>query len=152
MGGICTRISPESILINVRETGKDAIVRRLVAALARINAVSDPDLLQKEVMEREELASTCVGLGCAVPHAHSATVESTMIAAASLNPPVDLDAFDGEPVSLVFLIAGPEGSAGLHLRILSKLARLLHDQEFREELRNADDPGTFFDVLCRKDG
>ena len=152
MGGICARIAPESILINVQAPEKEAVIHRLVAALARSGAVSDPALLEKDVLEREELVSTCVGLGCAVPHAHSAAAATTMIAAASLNPPADLDAPDGEPVSLVFLIAGPEDSAGLHLRILSKLARLLHDGEFRDELRNAEDPEAFLEILRGRDG
>ena len=151
MGGICTRISPESIFVNLRETGKEGLVRTLVDALSRLHAVSETGILVKDIMEREDLATTCIGLGCAVPHAHSAAVKTTMIAAASLDPPLNLETPDGEPVSLVFLIAGPEDSAALHIRILSKLARLLHDPVFREDLKNAEQPEDFFDRICRKD-
>jgi len=151
MGGICKRLSPDCILLNLQETGKEAVIRRLVESLGGVHAIADVQAVVNDVMEREKLASTCVGLGCAVPHAHSEALETTMLAAATLNPPVDMDAPDGEPVSLVFLIAGSKNGAGLHLRLLSKLARLLHNEEFREELRQAAEPKDFYDSVCRRD-
>lgn len=155
MGGICKRIVPESIILNPASQGKsqekEDIIRQLVDSLAKRQEVSDAEQLIKDILEREDLASTCLGLGCAVPHAHSSAVTTTVIAAARLDPPLELDAPDGEPVSLMFLLAGPRNSAGLHIKLLSKLSRLLHDSTFREQLRKAGTAEEFYQLLCKKD-
>lgn len=152
MGGICTRLNPECILLESREREKEAVIRQLVNLLAEHHTVSDPDQVVEQILEREELASTCLGFGCAVPHAHTTGVDTTVLAAARLVPPIECDTPDGEPVSLMFLMAGPENSAGLHIRLLSKLARLLHDDTFREELRSVNSQKEFYDLICKKDG
>ncbi len=153
MGGICKRLPAECILLDCHDPAaeKEPIIRRLVEALAQVHGISDADQLVRDIMEREELASTCLGFGCAVPHAHSPILKNTVIAAARLNPPLNFDAPDNEPVSLVFLMVGPENSAVLHLKLLSKLARLLHDAGFREELLKAETQEAFHQLICRKD-
>lgn len=155
MGGICKRIVPESIILDPasqeKTQEKEVIIRNLVDALAERQEVSDADQLFRDILEREELASTCLGLGCAVPHAHSSAVDTTIIAAARLHPPLELDAPDGEPVSLMFLLAGPRNSAGLHIKLLSKLSRLLHDSIFREQLHKAETAEEFYQLICEKD-
>jgi len=152
MGGICRRMSPECIILDLEEQNKERVIRLLTEKLAETHHIDDPELLVKDILEREQLASTCLGLGCAVPHAHSAAAESTFIAAARLDPPQHFEAPDGEPVSLIFLLAGPPNSAGLHIRLLSKLARLLHNSAFRESLKHAETPEEFYQIICDKDG
>jgi mannitol/fructose-specific phosphotransferase system IIA component (Ntr-type) len=148
MGGICKRLVPECVILDIDESDKEKVFRRLVEALARVHNISDREQLVKDILERETLAPTCLGLGCALPHAHSKALDSTVIAAARLNPPQDPD---DEPVSLVFLMAGPEDSAGLHLKLLSKLARLLHNSEFRKQLREAEQTIDFYNLICQRD-
>jgi mannitol/fructose-specific phosphotransferase system IIA component (Ntr-type) len=158
MGAICTRLPAECIFIQGKSPGgklpldKEQVVRLLAERLARTGAVEDTEMLIRDVLEREQLASTCLGFGCAVPHAHSQAVSSTVLAAASLDPPLTLETPDGQPVSLLFLMAGPVQSAALHLRLLSKLARLLHDPIFRDELREASDAKEFHERICLKEG
>lgn len=142
---------PECILLDPQEQGKERVVRRLVDMLAHVHDISDTEQLVNDIMKREELGSTCIGSGCAVPHAHSSTLDATIIAAARLSPPQDFTAPDGEPVSLVFLMTGPEAHAGLHIRLLSKLARLLHDSAFRKELREVGTAEGFSRLICRKE-
>ncbi|MBL7007184.1 MAG: PTS sugar transporter subunit IIA [Spirochaetia bacterium] len=153
MGGICKRLPVKCILLDCYDPAaeKDPIIRRLVEALAQVYEIQDTDQLVKDIMEREELASTCLGFGCALPHAHSPILKTTAIAAARLDPPLNFKAPDDEPVELVFLMVGPENSAVLHLKLLSKLVRLLHDAGFREELLKAETPEAFHQLICRKD-
>ena len=152
MGSICGRLLPECILLDSQEQGTGNIVRRLVGMLAQVHDIADTEQLVNDIMKREELGSTCIGSGCAVPHAHSSTLDTTVIAVARLNPSQDFAASDGEPVSLVFLMAGPETSASLHIKLLSKLARLLHDSDFRKELREVETVEGFRQLVCRKEG
>ncbi|MDA3832982.1 MAG: PTS sugar transporter subunit IIA [Spirochaetales bacterium] len=151
MGGICKRMLPECVVLNPPGQDKESIIRELVGLLTKAYEITDSEQLVSDILEREELTSTCLGFGCAVPHAHSVALNTTIIAAARLDPPRDFDTPDGEPVSLVFLLAGPEHSAGLHIRLLSKLARLLHDPAFREKLRSAEHAEEFHRLICQKD-
>ncbi len=151
MGPICRRLLTECVLLDIRTESKEELVSMLVAAIARAHTVSDEQLLVRDVLEREELASTCIGLGCAVPHAHSAAIDTTIIAAARLKPPFGDNTPDSRPVELVFLMAGPENSAGLHLRLLSRLARLLHNDSFRGALMQAESGEEFRNLICEED-
>ncbi len=151
MGGLCTRLLPECVLLDPLQQDKERVIRQLVDRLASSHSITDPDTLFEQVMEREKLGSTCLGFGCAVPHARTDSAGTTVIAAARLNPPVSMDAPDGEPVSLVFLMAGPEKSAALHLRLLSKLARLLHSDSLRAQLCEASTAEDFHQIICSRD-
>lgn len=151
MGGICKRLLPEAILIKPEAGTKEELIAELVELLAEHHAVEEPERLIEDILEREQLASTCLGFGCAVPHAHSGSVETTHLAAAVLDPPLEIDTPDGEPVSLLFLMVGPKNSAGLHIRLLSKLARLLHDEQLRSDLKSVSDKTEFHQLICRKD-
>ena len=151
MGGLCTRLLPECVLLDPPQQDKERVIRQLVDQLAISHSITDPDTLFEQVMEREKLSSTCIGFGCAVPHARSDAAQATVIAAARLNPPVLMEAPDGEAVSLVFLMAGPEKSAALHLRLLSKLARLLHSDSLRQQLREAATAEEFHQIICSRD-
>jgi fructose-specific phosphotransferase system IIA component len=152
MGGICKRLSPETVLLDPPEEKKEEIIRRLIGILEDSGAITDTETLTRDVFAREEIGTTCIGHGCAVPHAHSEAVESTVFAAARLNPPKDFNACDEESVFLVFLMAGPKSSGNLHIRLLSKLARLLNDASFREDLFRAPTAEEFYRIICTKEG
>ncbi len=130
------------------KAGALAAVTRLLASGG--NAGTAEELLSK-VLAREELASTGIGEGVAIPHATVPGVPETVMAVARLAKPVDFTAIDGQEVDLVFLLAGPEGSSGVHLQILSKLARLLHAPEFRAAARAAPDGTALADLLYARD-
>jgi mannitol/fructose-specific phosphotransferase system IIA component (Ntr-type) len=102
-------------------------------------------------MAREELASTSLGSGCAVPHAHSETLSTSLLAAARITPPADLDTPDGQPISLIFLLVGPSKNTIVHLKLLSKLARLLHDEVFRQQLLVSNSPEAFHALICKQE-
>jgi len=151
MGDITDRLDPGCILLEARSAKKEQVISQLVDLLAQAHAIADADELLRAIMKREELSSTCVGYGCAIPHAHSHVLHDTIIAAARVDPPLRCRTPDGSPLSIVFLMAGPEDSAGLHMRLLSKLARLLHDPTFREALQAAKDSQEFLQIIAAKD-
>jgi len=152
MGVLCNRLAPDCILIDVQEQDKEQIIQLLVAALDATHHLSDPQRLLSDIMAREKLASTCLGSGCAVPHAHSDTLSTSILAAARINPPAKFDTPDDQPVSLIFLLVGPPKNAVVHLKLLSKLARLLHDGKFRQQLLEAKSAEEFHALICKKDG
>lgn len=151
MGVLSSKLKPECILMDPNESEKETLYRRMINLLASQYEINNPDGLYESVLEREKMVSTCIGFGCAVPHCHSDLLDKTVFTAARLKPPLDFDTPDGEAVSLVFLMAGPEKNTGIHIKLLSKLSRLLHDPRFRDELRNASDAGEFYNILSVKD-
>lgn len=151
MEGICKRLKPSCILLDLDAKDKKTIITKLVHALDHCHPIPSTDRLITDILAREKLASTCLGAGCAVPHAHSVGLKTSYIAAARLTHPLEVETPDGEPVTLVFLLVGPPQNASTHLKLLSKLARLLHDQQFREALGKVASPEEFLSTVCLKE-
>ena len=99
------------------------------------------------VEERESVLTTGIGFGVAIPHARSAAVKELTSSVASARRPVPFDSIDGEPVRLFFLIVGPDASAGLHVKILSRIARLVRRENVRQRLVDARTPDEFYRIL-----
>ena len=152
MIGICKRLDPSCILLDLHEQDKQRIIELLVDALHAVHHLSDPQKLLDDIMAREKLASTCLGSGCTVPHAHSDTLDTSILAAARITPPAKFETPDGQPISLVFLLVGPPKNAVVHLKLLSKLARLLHDEPFRQQLLASNSAEEFYALICSKEG
>jgi fructose-specific phosphotransferase system IIA component len=128
-----------------------AALAAAVDILSRNGKVSDPLKLHENLIQREALGSTGIGHGVAVPHVLCDAVSSLMFAVLTLKQGVDFKAEDGRKVDLIFLIAGPKGETASHLKLLSKLVRLLHDQDFRESLRGASDAGALASLIYERE-
>ena len=149
---ISSRISPECVYINPVVDSKEALLKMMVEGLASTHDIADKDLLYNDVLSREELCVTALGLGCAVPHALSAAMDKTVMAAAVLKEGIDFKSPDGEPVTIILMMVGPESGAHIHLKLLSKTARLLHSEDFRKELLQAENPADFLRIFAEREG
>ncbi|MDR1177369.1 MAG: PTS sugar transporter subunit IIA [Spirochaetaceae bacterium] len=139
--------SERSAAVQIEVKDKGAALAAAVDVLCRDGKVLDAGKLHDEVIRREALASTGIGHGAALPHVLCDEVSSLMFAALTLKQGVDFKAEDGQKVDLVFLVAGPRGETASHLKLLSKLARLLHDQDFRDSLRAASDAASLASLI-----
>lgn len=144
-------LSPECILIHPEVTEKKDLISLLVDSLASSGIELDKKQLVHDVMEREKLSSTGLENGCAIPHAHSKALDQTVIAAAVLAKGVDFTTPDSCPAKIVFFIAGPKGNAGHHLKLISKLARVLNDSEFREQLEQVETREDFLNLIKKRE-
>jgi fructose-specific phosphotransferase system IIA component len=144
-------LDPACVVVDLDVRSKDEAIKCLVDLVSAGDAVADRDGLLRDVMAREALAPTGMGMSCAIPHAHSVSVLKTAVAAARLRNPVDFGAPDGSPASLVFLMVGPKDAAGVHLKLLSKFARFLHDDSFREAAMAASDAVAFSELIFARD-
>lgn len=140
-------LPPGHVLVAVDAGTKEAVIAALVRAVADAEAVLDVDLLEADVLAREGALSTGVGHGIALPHARSAATSGTVLALATLRHPVDFAAFDGEPVRIAALLAGPEAERGGHVRLLSRVSLLLSDGAVRRRLLDARTPAEALAVL-----
>jgi len=146
-----TVFSASCAAVNVRAATKSEAIAALVDLLAAAGKAPDRTGLLAAVMEREALAPTGLGEDCAIPHAQTDTVTETAIAAIRLAEPMDFGAPDGTSARLVFLIVGPKDSAALHLRYLSRLARVLSDPDFHDAAIAAPNAAVFSATLLATD-
>ena len=151
MLSITSHISPECVYINPEVESKEELLRMMVEGLASAHEIADRELLYNDILSREELCVTSLGLGCAVPHALSAALDKTIMAAAVLKDGIDFKAPDEEPVTIILMMAGPESGARIHLKLLSKIARLMHIEEFRNQLRQAEKPEDFLRIFSDRE-
>ena len=101
----------------------------------------------RAVREREAVLSTGIGHGVAIPHGKSAAVSDLRMAAGRAASPVEFDALDGQPVSLFFLLVGPESAAGPHIKALSRISRIVRRDDVRERLVAARSAEEFLRAL-----
>jgi len=139
-------LTPDRVLVPLNARDKQGIIAELAERLvSRVGG--DLETVLRAIEERESVLSTGVGFGVAIPHARSAAVGELAIVGGVSAEPVPYDSIDGEPVRLFFLIVGPESSAGLHVKILSRIARLVRRDGVRRHLVEARTPDEFYHVL-----
>jgi nitrogen PTS system EIIA component len=125
---------------------KKSVIAELTRHLTQRSGGSFDEVLEA-VEEREAVLSTGIGFGVAIPHARSPAVRELSLVCGVSQTPVPFDSIDGEPVRLFFLIVGPESSAGQHVKVLSRIARLVRRENLRKRLCEADTPDEFYSVL-----
>ncbi len=142
------------------DTGVRALVVKTKAnalhVLAELLARGDPRLSAAEVeqvlVRREDLQSTGVGGGVAIPHGSMDQLERIVGALLVCKPPIDFAAIDGEPVSILFAIVGPKRSTGEHLKTLARVSRLLRDDDFRRRLVEAPTADRVVSLIGSEEG
>ena len=130
-------LANESIVLGLKAEKKEEVWEMLANSFKEIGAVHDVAKYLEDVAIRETKGTTGVGFGVAIPHAKSEGVTKPALAMAQLETPIDVQSLDGSKADLFFLIAAPIQGEDIHLRALSKLARLLIHGSFLESLRTA---------------
>ena len=126
------------ILTEFKSEDKDSVINELVDLLKGDSRIIDLEEVRKCVFEREEKMSTGVGKGFAIPHGKTNSVTDILAAFGKSETPIEYDSLDGEPVHLVFLLIGKENLVAKHIKLLSRISRLMNNEEFRKKLINAD--------------
>jgi PTS system fructose-specific IIA component/PTS system nitrogen regulatory IIA component len=132
-------INVDSIRANLKASTKEAVIREMVGALAEAGQVRGDDLegIIKAIMKREELGSTGIGRGVAVPHTKHPSVDHLVGTVAVSAAGVDFNSLDGEKVQLFFLLVSPPDRPGDHLRALENISRQLRDGMFCKFLKQS---------------
>ena len=141
-------LSTDRIALGAQVSDKEQAIDKLVELQMAGGCIDDREAYRKAILAREEMSSTAIEQGIAVPHAKSDAVSAPSLAAMTLTQGVDYGAMDGQPSDLLFMIAAPL-NGDLHLEILSRLMVLLMDGEFVKALRSAADAQQFMAVIDR---
>lgn len=131
-------LQKESIELNLSFQNKDELLSYIIQLAERSGKIADIESASKAVFDRERIMSTGVGKGIALPHAKTNSVADSVGALIILNSPIDFEALDGKPVNIIFLLMGRESNVGNHLRLLSKVSRLLNNDAFRSKLLKSE--------------
>lgn len=139
-------LSKDSIMLNAAPKSKPEAINMLIDLQVKGGKISDREAYKKGILAREEMSSTAVGEGIAIPHAKSTAVKAPSLAAMTVPNGVDYEAMDDEPSNLLFMIAAPN-DGDVHLEVLSRLMTMLMDEDFKEKLLAAKDKGEFLKVI-----
>lgn len=139
-------LDPERVIALDVES-KQGALEALVTAAATSDAVTDPEALLSAVLEREELLSTGIGLGIAIPHAKIPSVKRFVVVVGRHAQGIDFGSIDGRPVRIAVLIAGPQDAQKDYLELLAQLSKRLKVEPIREEVIAATERQRVVDLL-----
>ena len=144
-------LKPQSVLLNADPVTKADAIYTLGELMEKGGNLIDKGEYLAAVFAREESGSTGLGDGIATPHAKSAGVKEAGLAAMVVPHGVDFEALDGQPSRLFFMIAAPEGAADTHVEVLSQLAMMVIDPDFKEALIAAPTVERFLELITAKE-
>jgi len=140
-------LSPKTMLLNIDVSEKDQAIDQLVDVLFKADKISDANEYKAAILEREELSTTGIGDGIAIPHAKMKAVKEPAIAFGKSVSGVDYESLDGKPAHLFFMIAAPDGANNTHLEALARLSGLLMNAELRYQLLKAATPEEIIEAI-----
>jgi len=144
-------LDKESIITELKGVSKKQVLEELIEALLEKRPHLDRDHLMKVLLERERLGSTGIGDGIAIPHGKLKDLDQLALSFGKSTRGVDFESMDGKPVHLFFLLVAPESCAGIHLRALAKIARLLKNGSVRKRLGAVSTPEEVYSVIQQED-
>lgn len=144
-------LDKRSISLDATPADKKATLDMAVELMAKSGKLMDVEQYRAQVYAREEESTTGIGEGIAIPHGKCDAVKTPGLAAMVIKNGVDYDSLDGEPVTLLFLIAAPNTKDNVHLDVLSKLSVMLMDENFTTSLRNAKSVEEFLQIIDAAD-
>ena len=139
------------IVSRLTSSDKTGVLRELVRVLAQVEEEVDEERMLEILLERESLGSTGIGEGVAIPHGKSKDVKRLLASFGRSLPGIDFQSLDGKPAHLFFLLVAPENSAGIHLKALARISRLMKDQAFRKRLMEANSSEEIYSLFSEGD-
>lgn len=144
-------LSPDAITVDLKATDKKSAIVELVDILKTTRKLKSTDEIIEVVLEREKLGSTGIGQGVAIPHGKTDVLQEQAGALGISRKGIEFNSLDGEPVHIVFLLAGPPEVAGQHLKALSRISRLFKDKFLRQAIRDAASVEEVIKIIQQED-
>jgi PTS system fructose-specific IIC component len=144
-------LSEQVVRTNLPGTTKSDVINAIIELAASQDRVLDKEKVREAIFEREKIMSTGVGAGFAIPHAKSDAVSDIVAAFAVTSQPIDYQSLDDQPVRIVFLLVGRENMVGPHIKLLSRISRLMNNEEFRQKLLEAASPKDVLEIFRKEE-
>lgn len=147
-----SEILNEDLLIpNLQSKNKKGVLEELAGVLVGQRKLPDLEKVVEVLLDREKLGSTGIGDGIAIPHGKIKDLEGVVASFGRSRGGVDFESIDQKPTHLFFLLVAPENSAGIHLKALARISRLLKDPSFRKRLMEAESKEQLFQIISEED-
>ncbi len=144
-------LNEKVIVTNLPGTTKNEILNAMIELAAKSDRVTDKERMRSAILEREKIMSTGVGSGFAIPHGKTDAVQDIVAAFAITEQPIDYQSLDDQPVRIVFLLVGKDNSVGPHIKLLSRISRLMNKEEFRKKLLEAKSPSEIMQIFRQEE-
>ena len=135
------------IIADLKGTAKEDVINELVDLFKDDSRVIDLKKVREAVLEREKIMSTGVGKGFAIPHGKTNAVNEILAAFGKTDNSIDYQALDNQPVNLVFLLVGKDNMVSTHIKLLSRISRMMTKEEFRDKLRLAKSSDEILEIF-----
>lgn len=144
---IYSLLDESTIIADLKADNKEELINELVNLLEeRVNS-EKLDNIRESVFERESIMSTGVGKELAIPHGKCESIDENMAAFAILKEPVEFNSIDNKPVRMAFLLVGPPRKNNAHIKLLSRISRLMNSSAFREKLLECSTEKEIYDTF-----
>ena len=147
---ILEALDKNAIIHQLKGKDKKGVLEELVSPLVKMTGI-DSERLVKVLIEREQLGSTGIGGGVGIPHGKLDGLKSIALGFGISKSGVNFESLDGKPTHIFFLLLTPENSAGLHLKLLARISRLLKKEPFKEKLLRAVDRDELYHAIGEED-
>ena len=144
-------LSGKSVIVGLNGRDKREILEELVDVLEVGEKISDREKVLEAVLQREEIMSTGIGHGIAIPHGKSEFVKELGGVLGIKSEGVEFDSLDGQPTFIFFLLVSPMDVSGPHIKALARISRLLKGEDFRQKLIACPDKDTAIKILAEEE-
>jgi len=144
-------LTDDLVVAGLEGTSKNDIIDAMVDLVATSPKVLDKEKVREAILERERIMSTGVGNGFAIPHGKTDAVTDIVAAFAVTAKDIDYDSLDEKPVRLVFLLVGKDNLVGPHIKLLSRISRLMNKEEFRKRLLTVTSPKGILEMFRQEE-
>jgi fructose-specific phosphotransferase system IIA component len=135
------------VSISLAGTNRDECIKELIDILADAQTIKNADSIFEAVLEREKIMTTGVGNGIAIPHCKHTESPEFAVCLGIHTRGVDFQSIDKKNVNIIFLLVGPENNPGLHIKLLSRISRLMSNEELRQQLLECKNDKDAFDLI-----
>ena len=144
-------LTEDLIVTGLQGNSKDDIIDKMVDLVGGSPKVLDLEKVRKAIFERERIMSTGVGNGFAIPHGKTDAVSDIVAGFAVTERPIDYESLDEKPVRLIFLLVGKDNLVGPHIKLLSRISRLMNKEEFRQKLLEQTSPSDILELFRQEE-
>lgn len=144
-------LNSDMVWSDLAATAKKDVIRELAHRISETDTKIEEDAVFKVLWDRENLGSTGIECGVAIPHAKVPNLDRIVLACAKSAKGLDFDAHDSKPTHLFFVLLAPSNATGMHLKVLARISRLLKESKFRAKLIEAKSPEDMYRIIVEED-
>jgi fructose PTS system EIIBC or EIIC component len=144
-------LKKEFIVSDIKSIKKEEVINELINLFSDDSRVTDIEKVRSSVIEREKIMSTGVGKGFAIPHGKTNAINEIIAAFGKTNSPIEYQSLDSKPVNLIFLLVGKDNLVSTHIKLLSRISRMMNKDDFRESLINANSSDEIYELFRKEE-